>query len=244
MILRDCPLCGADNRASEPVHVRDDWQVKRCGCGMVYLENPPAHVEFEEGYALGKAAVAEREEHWSFDKLSKLIRRYFRPGNVVDVGCVDGSFLGMLDAPYIPFGIEISKMLAPIADDVARPRGGWVVQAAALDGFAKFGGEKFMGVIMSSFLEHEIQPKELLEQCAKHLEKAGRVIIMVPNYGCLNRMLRGERWCGFSYPGHVNYFTPETLVRMCVEAGLEVVRFRWNDRLPFSDNMWLVAGKG
>lgn len=263
-VLRDCPLCGADNRALEPTHVRGGWQVKRCACSMVYLENPPAYVEFEEDYAWDKTSVAEREARQSRepfvhaisdaiksirrnvlhrDKLGTLIRGYFRPGNVVDVGCADGNFLGMLDAQYIPFGIEISKMLAPIADDVARPRGGWVVQAAAVDGFAKFGGEKFMGVIMSSFLEHEIQPKLLLEQCAKHLEKNGRVIIKVPNYGCINRMVRGERWCGFRYPDHVNYFTPETLVYMCVDAGLEIVRYRWNDRQPFSDNMWLVAGK-
>jgi len=177
------------------------------------------------------------------DKLGILIRQYFEPGNVVDVGCANANFLLKLDAQYIPFGIEISKALAEVANEAVKPRGGRVVQAAAVDGFARFGDETFTGVIMSSFLEHESQPKELLEQCALHLADNGRVIIKVPNYACFNRTVRGERWCGFRYPDHVNYFTPDTLTRMCREAGLKIHGFSFADHHPFSDNMWLVAGK-
>ena len=41
----------------------------------------------------------------------------------------------------------------------------------------------------------------------------------------------------------MNYFTPESLVRLCAECGLGVRAFSWLDRLPTSDNMWLVAGR-
>jgi len=264
MTLRHCPLCEADNQSGPAVHQQGQWEVRQCACGMVYLENPPPYVDFEETYAWDKTSVAEREERqqrepvlqavsdvikavrrnvFKRDKLGDLIRRHFMPGNVVDVGCAAGNFLLQLDRQYIPFGIEISKALAAAANDAVQPRGGRVVQAAAVDGFAKFGDEKFSGVIMSSFLEHEVQPKQLLEQCAGHLAEDGRVIIKVPNYGCFNRTVRGERWCGFRYPDHVNYFTPETLVQICREAGLSIISFGWNDHHPVSDNMWLVAGK-
>ena len=71
----------------------------------------------------------------------------------------------------------------------------------------------------------------------------GVLIIKVPNYGSVNRRVFGRRWCGFRFPDHMNYFTPESLVRLCAECGLGVRAFSWLDRLPTSDNMWLVAGR-
>jgi len=222
---------------------------------MVYLENPPSAQELEEYLLRGRHASEESHaqvdaEHPGHvvggarhDKLLSLIRSHFKPGNVVDVGCANGHLLEALDAQYIPFGIELSRLLAPIADDVIRGRGGWVVQGAAVDGFAMFGGEHFSGIIMDSFLEHEPQPLQLMEQCALHLLPGGRVIIRVPNYASLNRKLRGGRWCKFSYPDHMNYFSPATLLRICREVGLSIHRFSWRDRLPFADDMWLVAGR-
>jgi len=250
MASRSCPLCGTDNHAAPVLHRRDNWEIKGCLCGMVYLENPPPAQELEEHLLRGRHASAEshpqadRRETGEpgLDKLQSLIRRYFRPGNVVDVGCANGRLLAKLGAQYTPFGIEISRLLAPIADDAIRERGGWVVQGAAVDGFAMFGGEHFTGIIMDSFLEHELQPRQLLEQCAMHLVAGGKVIIRVPNYASVNRLLHGERWRGLSYPDHMNYFTPTTLARMCREAGLFIDRFFWRDRFPFFDDMWLVAG--
>ena len=64
----------------------------------------------------------------------------------------------------------------------------------------------------------------------------------VPNYGSLNRMVMGKRWCGFRYPDHLNYFTPRTLAAMADGAGFDT---EWGatGRLPTSDNMWAVLTK-
>ena len=94
---------------------------------------------------------------------------------------------------------------------------------------------------MRSFLEHELQPQELLNLTAEKLTAQGAVIIKVPNYACINRFVMGPRWCGFHFPGHVNYFSPRILREMVERAGLRVVQFNWLDHFWFSDNMWLVA---
>jgi hypothetical protein len=53
----------------------------------------------------------------------------------------------------------------------------------------------------------------------------------------------GQKWCGFRYPDHVNYWTPKTLNKIIKETGFEIVRFNFGDRFPTSDNMWLIARK-
>ena len=95
---------------------------------------------------------------------------------------------------------------------------------------------------MHAFLEHEMHPLETLRAAARVLRPDGRLILKMPNYASINRRVRGARWCGFRFPDHVNYFTPASLRAMVQAAGLRVVRMHVSDRLPTSDNMWLVAG--
>lgn len=96
---------------------------------------------------------------------------------------------------------------------------------------------------MRSFLEHDIRPRDILNEAHRVLKKDGLLLIKVPNYGSLNRRLVGKKWCGFRFPEHVNYFTPRTLRRFLLDTGFVVRQFSIVDRLPTSDNMWVLAGK-
>jgi ubiquinone/menaquinone biosynthesis C-methylase UbiE len=116
-----------------------------------------------------------------------------------------------------------------------------VIQADALSGLKQFADRSFDAVMMRAFLEHETQPRGVLEQTCRVLRPGGFAVIQVPNFGCLNRKVRGARWCGFRFPDHVNYFVPESLREMVTQAGFEIAQFRLRDRLPTSDRMWMVA---
>lgn len=260
-----CPLCGADN-ASTPVlpASRDQWQLKQCArCGMVYLENPPEPEALEEEIAwektfaeesatrrqrnpllhkLGRAPKALVQGVTKRDKLVALVTEFFEPGPVLDVGCAGGHTLLKLPAQYIPFGIEISHELSQRASALFAPRGGRVVQADALTGLQVLPRGEFSGVIMTSFLEHDIHARTTLEETRRVMRSGARLIAKVPNYDSWNRALRGTRWCGFRFPDHVNYFTPETLLKLLHETGFKPVRFGLGDRMPTSDTMWVVAG--
>jgi hypothetical protein len=96
---------------------------------------------------------------------------------------------------------------------------------------------------MTSYLEHEPNPRAVLEAGARVMKPGARLIVKVPNYASWNRAVRGARWCGLRFPDHVNYFTPGLLVRLLRESGFGIVRFDWRDRLPTSDSMWLVGEK-
>jgi SAM-dependent methyltransferase len=263
-IHRLCPLCGTDNaEAKSSVYSSYPWIIKKCAdCRLVYLENPPSYEELEEIFAWEKTShqVEQKKtesalrrgvrviEHYKDglirrDKLITLVKQYFPAGPVIDVGCGGGEVMSRLDKKYTPSGIEVSKQLSQRAQKIAESRGGRVFCGNALLGLDSYKKDFFAAAIMSAYLEHESAPREVLQKILRILKPGAPLVIKVPNYGCLNRMVTGGKWCGFRYPDHVNYFTPKTLKSVIVDTGFEIVRFNIRDRFPTSDNMWLIARK-
>jgi SAM-dependent methyltransferase len=261
--VRVCPACGTENRdAPSFIYSRGDWRLKKCvHCNFVYLENPPHYEELSETFAWEQTFDREKERRrrdeptvfWLSAKVKYFRRQVFKrdklarllksapPGNLLDVGCGPGAAFDKLPNHFIPHGVEVSKQLAINAHQRAVARGGLVIHADAISGIAEFKEKFFQVAILSSFLEHESQPRALLWALHRVMAPGGQVIIKVPNYGCLNRRVRGSRWCGFRFPDHVNYFTPQNLTRMVAENGFTIRRFGFRDHFPLSDNMWLIA---
>lgn len=260
-VVRHCPLCAADNTACPPTAwSRPPWRIKRCGtCTLVYLENAVPYQELEENLAWTKTSALERQRRREvepiFSRLSAALKRvriaarrrnkmveritaFTRHGNVLDIGCGSGGTLAQLPETLIPFGVEIDRTAAEAADHRFQTRGGRAIQAAALAGLRSFDSRQFECILLQSYLEHELEPLPVLREVSRLLAPRGRAIIKVPNFGCWNRRLRGNRWCGFRFPDHVNYFTPATLDAAINAAGLQCVDHRFSDRLPTSDNMW------
>jgi SAM-dependent methyltransferase len=265
-IYRSCPLCGNGNADIKPlIYSKDPWVIKKCPqCCLVYLENPPAYEDLEETFAWEKTShqVSQEKkkkesalrrgvrviEHYKDrlirrDKLIDLAKLYFPAGPVIDIGCGGGEVMSRLDQKYTPFGVEVSKHLSGRAQQIVKSRGGRVFCGNALLGLDTFEKDFFSAAIMSAYLEHESAPRDVLQKIMRILRSGAHLIIKVPNYGCLNRIVMGEKWCGFRYPDHVNYWTPETLIKIIRDTGFQIVRFNIWDRFPTSDNMWLVARK-
>ncbi|MGB6388028.1 MAG: class I SAM-dependent methyltransferase [Methyloceanibacter sp.] len=252
-VLRDCPRCGAAAFQALPAYSSPPWQIVECSaCAFVFLRNPPEYKQLVSNFAWEKTRVAEVERRKSnspvrmwLDGMTRWragiyspgvagrLQRLFAPGRVLDVGCGSGK---KVPEPFIPFGIEISEELSRAADTHMRARGGRAIHAPAVDGVKEFPAQYFTGILLRSFLEHEAQPKALLEQCARVLAPGGAVYVRVPNYGSLNRLVLGAKWCGFRYPDHVNYFTTTSLAAMAKDCGLSLKLLN-PVRLPLDDNI-------
>lgn len=263
--IRDCPACETANRdAPRNRYSWLEWELRECrSCGFVYLENPPTYDGLVEVFGWetnhGERDERMRREYplsrriskgWGRirrtivrkpDRLASRIRKFVPPGQVVELGCGTADRLAGLPDNYRVCGIEISAALAHEATRNLAGRGGTVLTMPALDGLTQMTDSSVTGILMRSFLEHEANPMPLLAQALRALEPRGAIIVKVPNFASVNRRAMGPRWCGFRFPGHVNYFTPRSLAAMMTRSGFTVVDFGLFSRFPLSDNMWLVA---
>lgn len=264
VLHRDCPLCGRDN-SDQPdnVYSYDVWTIKDCpACGFTYIDKGPDYAKLFEELSWEMTTAVEEQRRadlrpmgYKASKLTRLrmhllprkqmplmLEAWAQPGNVLDLGCGDGGPMDKLDPGFIPFGIEVSTALANVADARFRPRGGACLNAPTLGGLESIEDDFFSAATLRSYLEHEMNPLPVLLELKRVLKPGGVAIIKVPNYGSLNRVVMGPKWCGFRYPDHQNYFTPKTLKMMAQKAGFSV-HYGLTYTLPTSDNMYAVLRK-
>ena len=261
VLHRDCPLCGRDN-SDEPdnAYSYDVWTIKDCPqCGFTYIDRGPDYAQLFETLNWETTTAVEEKRRadlrpvgYKASKFTRLrmhllprkqmplmLEQWAMPGNVIDLGCGDGGAMDKLDLGFTPFGVEVSTDLAKAADTRFSISGGACVNAPTLEGLKSFPDGYFAAATLRSYLEHEMNPLEVLRETYRVLQPGGVAIIKVPNYACLNRMVMGDKWCGFRYPDHLNYFTPKTLTKMGRKAGFGV-HFGLTYTLPTSDNMYAV----
>ena len=263
-VERNCPLCGLDNRATPPNRYSNEpWTIKTCaGCGFVYIDRAPGYTALFSTMAWERTAKAEERRReairplsFKYSRLTRarlhilprkkmhaLVEAHAKPGNVVDLGCGDGSFMAELADRFVPFGIEISTALAGSASERFGARGGGVINAPCLDGLKGYADGFFSAATLRSYLEHEMHPAAVLKELHRALAPGGVAVVKVPNYASLNRRVMGRKWCGFRYPDHLNYFTPATLAAMAETCGYRA-RFGLTYRLPTSDNMYAILAR-
>lgn len=269
MIMRNCPLCGAcDNKRMEKFSKATWAIVQCCSCAFVFLHNAPDYSTLQEDFDWAQTAKQERQKrregrrvYYAVSDTLKRIKGFIRrgqrkeimiinklrcSGRAIDVGCGDGTTLRGLPDSLIPHGVEISPSLAKKADEYCRSKnsgGGRVICDSAAAGLLQFPADFADLIIMRSYLEHEINPKAVLQSAKICLKPDGIILIKVPNFACWNRVVRGVGWPGFRFPDHVNYFTPATLREMVVQSGLVIKKFNFLDKIPTGDNMWMMATK-
>jgi SAM-dependent methyltransferase len=236
-----------------PYYSREPWYVVSCDvCHFVFIANPPDYTQLVSEFAWERTYLREAERRrekspilmwldaktrWRLHIMradqNEEFRKLFRQGRVLDVGCGSG---GSIPEPFTPYGVEISGALHRTADERMQARGGRAVHAPAVEGMADFPNGYFAGVVLRSFLEHEVEPKIVLEQTRRVVAVDGVAYVKVPNFGGVNRRVMGDDWCGFRLPDHVNYFTLKSLRRMAHDCGLRLT-LRNPINLLFDDNI-------
>jgi 2-polyprenyl-3-methyl-5-hydroxy-6-metoxy-1,4-benzoquinol methylase len=252
-----CEVCQKTGSTVVAKYTRSPWPVVACkSCGFVYLGKVPDYEDLSVNLAWEKQHADEKERRKKTNKLARfdaLTRFRLKFGKVVDrnrhsrgvpaagrvleIGC--GGNTRIPEGP-IPYGIEISEGLANKARPVFEARGGTVYHEPATTGIERFPENFFDGIIMRSYLEHEAQPRLILERAFKRLKPGGKILLRSPNYNSANRFIMGAEWCGFRFPDHVNYFTPRSLGALAASIGYE---FHWMNWMSLFDDNLIVELK-
>ncbi len=84
---------------------------------------------------------------------------------------------------------------------------------------------KFHTITLWHSLEHEFEPRELLTFLNKITTHDATLVIEVPNYNSLTRLIQNKYWAGYHTPRHSVVYTPETLKRLLEDFGWKVEKF-------------------
>lgn len=247
-----CEVCLKSGVTLVEKYTRSPWPVVACNaCGFVFLGRVPDYETLSIDLAWEKQHAEEKDRRRKTSRLARFdaITRFRlalgraidrarhrsgmpKTGRVLEIGC--GGTIRVPEGP-VPYGIEISEALSRKARPIFEARGGAVYHEPATTGIDRFPENFFDAIVMRSYLEHEAQPRLILERALSRLKPGGKILLRSPNFNSLNRHIMGAGWCGFRFPDHVNYFTPRSLGNLARSIGYE---FRWRNWLsPFDDNL-------
>ena len=141
-----------------------------------------------------------------------------RPRSVLDVGCATGDLLGRAQADgWLTVGVELSAWAA----ERARARG---IQVATDLSRVDPPPEGFGLVTMFHVVEHLPDPREALRRVAELLAPNGLVVIEVPQWRSLGRVIRRSQWAQLRPPEHITFLDGRSMAALLRRCDLEPVR--------------------
>jgi SAM-dependent methyltransferase len=236
-----CAVCGGRTTAPyahgydyELRTCRNEWRFVRCeSCGHVWLNPRPAVdalgvIYPPEYYAYDYEGRVHPLARWAKSglddrKLDTILKRLPRaPRTYLDVGCGSGRYLRAMQRRGLQrsdiHGLELDAgIVARLAED------GFSVAARRVED-ADVPSASIDLATMFHVLEHVDAPDIAMKRVADWLSPNGIVAVETPNLDSLDRRLFTDSfWGGYHIPRHWHLFTPETLGRLLVAAGLEPV---------------------
>ncbi|MFC1474811.1 class I SAM-dependent methyltransferase [bacterium] len=230
----DCPLCGGSDFTTI-IRARDFFfgvpgvfTVSRCrGCSLV-MQNPrPAPDTMADFYpqdyephllVANEAALDEVVE--GQESRREILESYVPKGKNLDVGSGDGRFILCLKrAGWDAVGCEFVEKAARFQRETL----GLDVVVGDLVS-AGYPADHFDSITLWSVYEHLYDPVESIVEMCRILKPGGVVVINVPNFNSLERIVFGKYWFPLCLPHHLFFFTPATMKKIVKKAGMKIER--------------------
>lgn len=144
-------------------------------------------------------------------------------GRALDIGCGPGVWLRALaDRGWQPFGVEVAEDVSQMAREFARAD----VFCGRLE---EYNAEpaSFDLITALALIEHLSDPRVLVELARKLLRPGGLFVVMTGDRACRHADEAGDEWPYYWVEEHVSFFSGESLRRVVVGAGLEIIRQEW-----------------
>lgn len=211
-----CTVCGSANIGVLSKEYSHAYLVRCLSCDLVFGERIPTTEELIEHYAkyprhtsISPLTVKRYEE------LLEQFEPYRRTNKILDVGCGDGHFLEVARKKgWQVFGTEYTRE----ACEPGRTKG--IIMHEGL--IQSFESENNFDVVTSfEVLEHITDAPEHVAAIQKLMRKGGLFYFTTPNFDSLSRRWLGGKWKIIEYPEHLTYFSPSTVEKLLVKAGLQ-----------------------
>ncbi|HMI84735.1 MAG TPA: class I SAM-dependent methyltransferase [Polyangiaceae bacterium] len=242
-----CPLCGAEDERL--VFLACDTMFNQVGryrhvacarCSMRYVNPRPTMAALARHYPEEYLCYTNLErEHWLLkwafarlqrDQAKRRVRqieqvagRIAASTRALDVGCGRGELVASLKRHR---GCDVTGLDINVAV-VERVRRELAVDVhhGTLCG-ANYSECSFDLLTMTEYLEHEAEPRRVIDEAWRVLKPGGILAIEVPDVSGPMGRLFGAEWWQVDAPRHLTFFSPATLTRMLESAGFEVLKVR------------------
>lgn len=219
--MQPCYFCGTKNFKKINLPQKEAIFYKCLKCSLITLpkeSRPQAKEHYSSVYYAPEYSGRKNLEEAFYYRLP-LIRRFLKSGaKILEVGAASGDFLHILQGlGYDINGIELSSR----AVEKARQNYGISIKEGTL---AEGGFEDdFDAILMYHVLEHVDDPRALLKEASRALQRGGLLIIEVPNPKSIDSLSQKLLGSILDYPNHVYAFPPFVLKSMLKEAGFEII---------------------
>ncbi len=188
-------------------------------CALLFKDPLGDEKALESLYKLGASStwggsVTSRKD-WAF--ADSWLSQKYRGGEILDVGCWDGRFLGSLSHHWKKFGIEIHREAAT---------------SAAAKGI-KIIGDTFSALcsLLSAFdvitvfdvFEHVVRPREFFSSLIRNLKAGGIIIMASGNSDSWPAGFARNRYWYCSSAEHRIFVNPAWCYRAAAQYGLKIV---------------------
>ncbi|MEW6654309.1 MAG: class I SAM-dependent methyltransferase [Bacteroidota bacterium] len=211
----------------------------RChDCGLIF-QNPRIRIEdilkyYPENYDSyqevnrNDSTLLGKILRYGLRKRKNFVYEYCKSGRLLDVGCSTGDFLDEIsdngkNHQWELFGIEISEYAA----NIARKKKRLNIFNSTLEE-ANFPDEYFDVITLWDVLEHLYDPYSSLLEINRILKHGGILVIRVPNYDSLDRLIFKSSWAGWDAPRHLYVFNKKILRAYLEKTGFSIASLKTN----------------
>ena len=224
----DCPVCG-ELRIHTFMWMKNNYNVYRCnscGLGRADARDFDPGSFYNEAYYSGGCADgyvdykgAENAIRREFRSTVELIRR-LGPGSgkLLEVGCAYGFFLQEAKPYYDVMGVEQAVDAVTFCRAHGLPN---VHESGELPRIIASEGPLDV-IVMLDVIEHLQDVRSSIALLSRHLRKGGLFIVTTGDWNSLLARITRESWRLMTPPGHLWYFTPQTLATLFRREGLQL----------------------
>lgn len=218
----NCNICGQSK--SELVRMLNGYHIVRClDCSFHYVNPRPPEEAILAAYTAeskdGTLSFADGYEStesvdnfysWTGEYILNRLQKIVSKGTLLDIGAGQGwAVKQALKKGYDAFGYEFGDGRAFNSDIEIKNR------IFSNESDLKAHKTQYDILCLSAVLEHVYKPKDFLKHWFQYLKPGGIFVISaLPNLESLFIRLRLDGWDGNTPPGHLSYFTVNSIQKL------------------------------